>query len=354
MSVDRVRFGIVGAGMIAEFHALAIEAMADAELVAVFARRPEAAEVLAARFGCTAYTDYAAFLDHDGLDIVTICTPSGAHLEPVVAAAAAGKHILCEKPLEVTCARIDQMIATCDEANVMLAGIFPRRFNPATELLRDAVAKGRFGKIASADASVKWWRSQDYYDSGAWRGTHELDGGGALMNQSIHTVDLLLHVMGDVKAVWAQTRLVAHSGIDVEDTAVAMLEFENGALGTIQGSTACWSEKGHPAEVQICGSHGSVFMADDRFRVWEFREPETADAEILATYGQKSDAAGAGAADPTAIDFGWHQANFEDAVKAMHEGRAPSVDGREARRAVALIRAIYQSAASGGAKVEVV
>ena len=340
--------------MIAEFHARAIEAMADAELVAVFGRRPEPANALASRFGCAAYSDFAAFLAHDGLDIVTICTPSGAHLEPVLAAAAAGKHILCEKPLEVTCDRIDQMIAACNTSGVMLAGIFPRRFNPATKLLRDAVTDGRFGKIASADASIKWWRSQDYYDSGAWRGTWALDGGGALMNQSIHTIDLLLHVMGEVSAVRALTRLVAHSGIEVEDTAVAMLEFANGALGTIQGSTACWSQRGHPAEVQICGSDGSAFLVDDRFSVWEFREPLAADADVLATYGLAADAAGAGAADPAAIDFRWHQANFEDAVSALREQRKPSIDGLEARRAVALIRAIYQSAARGGARVEVI
>ena len=201
-----------------------------------------------------------------------------------------------------------------------------------------------------ADAYVKWWRSQDYYDSGAWRGTWALDGGGALMNQSIHTIDLLLHVMGDVTSVRAETRRVAHYGIEVEDTAIAMLEFANGALGVIQGSTACWSAEGHPAEVQITGSEGSVFMSDDKFRVWEFRRPRPEDDDVRKHLGVNDNAAGAGAADPSAIDFAWHQRNFEDAIRSLEERSAPAIDGHEGRRSVALINAIYRSAAAGGEK----
>lgn len=353
MTSPPIRFGITGPGMIAEFHAQAIAAILNAELVAVHGRDAAKVASFAKRHGGTAYTDYDSFLAHSPLDVVTVCTPSGHHLEPVEAAARAGKHIICEKPLEVTLPRIDRMIDECDRAGVMLAGIFPRRFNPSTHLLREAVRDGRFGRIAMADAYVKWWRSQDYYDSGAWRGTWALDGGGALMNQSIHTVDLLLHIAGDVRQVRARTALIAHSGIEVEDTAVAMLEYVNGALGVIQGSTACWSENGHPAEIQICGDGGSVFMADDKFRAWEFRDARPEDADIREAYGLATAAAGAGAADPKAIDFTWHQRNFEDAIAALDAGRTPSVDGREARRAVALIRAIYDSAAAGGAEVEV-
>ncbi|MGI9476330.1 MAG: Gfo/Idh/MocA family protein [Hyphomicrobiaceae bacterium] len=347
-----MRFGIIGAGMIAGFHARAIAAMAGAELVAVYARRAEAATELTGQFGGTAYDDLDAFLAHDGLEVVTICTPSGAHLEPAIAAARAGKHIICEKPLEVTTERIDRMIAACRDAGVCLAGIFPRRFNPATDHFREAVAAGRFGRIALADAIIKWWRPQSYYDNGAWRGTWALDGGGALMNQSIHTVDLLLHIMGDVESVRAQTRLIAHEGIEVEDTATAMLTFKNGALGTVQGSTACWSAAGHPAEIQVCGEHGSVFMSDDRFKVWEFARESGADRRIRDSFGLDANAAGAGAADPSAIDFSWHQRNFEDVVEAIRAGRAPTIDGTEARRAVALIEAIYQSAKADGGRVD--
>ncbi len=353
MNNDNPKFGIIGAGMIAEFHAQAIAAMSGAELVAVFARRKAAADEFAARNQCRAYSDLARFLEHEPLDIVTICTPSGAHLEPASAAAAAGKHVICEKPLEVSTERVDRMIGACAEAKVMLAGIFPRRFNPATALLKQAVDDGRFGHLAIADAIVKWWRDQTYYDSGAWRGTWRLDGGGALMNQSIHTVDLLLHVMGDVKAVRAETALLAHERIEVEDVAVAMLEFANGALGIVQGSTACWSRTGLPAEIQISGSGGSVVLTDDKFRVWEFRDEDARDRAVRRQYGLDSAAAGAGAVDPKAIDFTWHQRNFEDVLDALRTGRRPMVDGREGRRAVALIEAIYASARSRGARVEV-
>lgn len=345
--------GVIGVGMIAAFHARAIAAMPNARLVAAYGRRREAAEAFAAEYACAAFTDLDAMLALPDLDIVTICTPSGAHLEPTLAAARAGKHVICEKPLEVTVDRVDAMAAACDAAGVALAGIFPRRFNPATRMLRAAVEAGRFGRVAMADAYVKWHRTQAYYDSGAWRGTWALDGGGALMNQSIHTIDLLLHVMGEVKTVSAQTRLIAHDRIEVEDTAVALLEYASGAVGVIQGSTAAWSKSGHPAEVQIVGEGGSVFLADDRFRVWEFAEETAEDDRIRETLGTQAEGAGAGAADPGAIDFSWHQRNFEDALAAIDAGRPPAIDGREARRAVALIRAIYESAADGGRKVEV-
>ena len=348
-----MRFAIIGAGMIAEFHARAIRAMPGAELAAVYARRDEAAQGFAARHDCRPFSDLDALLAEPDIDIVTICTPSGAHLEPVEAAARAGKHVICEKPLEVTSDRIDRMIEACETAGVTLAGIFPRRFNAATRLLKKAVDDGRFGRIALADAHVKWWRPQAYYDSGAWRGTWDLDGGGALMNQSIHTIDLLLHLMGDVATVSAETRLVAHQGIEVEDTAVALLAFSSGALGSVQGSTACWSATGHPAEIQICGEKGSVFMTDDRFRVWEFADEMPEDARISAEFGLDATAAGAGAADPAAIDFTWHQKNFEDVVAAIGGGHAPAIDGREARRAVRLIESVYRSARNDGRKERV-
>lgn len=348
-----VGVGVVGLGMIAEFHGLAVGAMAGAHIAGCCSARPGAAEDFAGRHGGAAYDSLDGLLADDGVDLIAICTPSGAHLEPALAAFAAGKHVLCEKPLEVTTARVDQMIRAAEEAGVLLGGVFPRRFNPSTELLRQAVADGRFGRISSADAYVKWWRPQAYYDSAGWRGTVALDGGGALMNQSIHTIDLLLHVMGDVASVRAETRLVAHAGIEVEDVAVAMLEFKSGGLGVIQGTTAAWSKEGHPAEVQIVGDGGSAFLADDKFRVWEFADETPADEKVRTTYGAQADQAGAGAADPAAIDFGWHQRNYEDVVAALNDGRKPLIDGAEARRAVALIEAIYASAANGGAKQEV-
>lgn len=339
-----MQFGIIGAGMIAEFHAKAIAAISGARLVAIFARRKDVGDDFSARHGCTAYSDLQAFLAHPDLQVVTICTPSGAHLEPVIAAAAAGKHIICEKPLEVTVDRIDEMIDACDHAGVGLAGIFPRRFSPAVSHLKKAIVDGRFGRISLVEATIKWWRTQAYYDSGAWRGTWDLDGGGALMNQSIHTIDLLLHLMGDADSIQADAALRAHRDIEVEDTAAAIMRFEGGALGVVQGSTACWSANGHPAEIQICGDHGSVFMSDDKFRVWEFADETSADQCIRTEFGLANGSPGAGAADPSAIDFSGHQRNFEDAISAFSAGRPPLVDGKEARRAVALIQAIYKAA----------
>ena len=164
-------------------------------------------------------------------------------------------------------------------------------------------------------------------------------------------IDQLIYLAGDVESVCASTACLAHEGIEVEDTAVAILEFKNGARGVIQGSTACWSSTGHPAEVNLCGDKGSAFLADEKFRVWDFAESAPEDEQVRAELMQGSDAKGLGANDPKAINFTGHKLNFEDVVKAIKEGRSPSVDGREARRAVALICAIYESARNNGAKV---
>tara|TARA_R110002096_G_scaffold292704_10_gene487164 strand:- start:21 stop:1067 length:1047 start_codon:yes stop_codon:yes gene_type:complete len=346
-----MKFGIIGAGMIANFHAKAIQAMEGGELHSFYGRRQEAVDELVAEHGGKGFTDLDAFLSDPELDIVTIATPSGAHLEPAIAAAKAGKHVICEKPLEITPERIDLMISACEDAGVTLSGIFNRRFHPAMDAFKKAVDDGRFGTLTLCEASVKWFRDQAYYDSGAWRGTWKLDGGGALMNQSIHLIDQLIYLAGDVASVSASTACLAHEGIEVEDTAVAILEFKNGARGVIQGSTACWSSTGHPAEVNLCGDQGSAFLADEKFRVWDFAESAPEDKVVEAELMQNSEAKGLGANDPSAINFTGHQLNFEDVVSAIQEGRPPSVRGQEARRAVALICAIYESAKNGGAKV---
>ncbi|GAA5496536.1 myo-inositol 2-dehydrogenase [Rubritalea halochordaticola] len=346
-----MKFGIIGAGMIARFHAQAINAMEEGTLHSVYARDAAKAESFAEEFGCKAYTDFETFLADQELEVVTIATPSGAHLEPALAAAKAGKHIACEKPLEVTTERVDEMIAAADAHGVKLAGIFNRRFSPAVAAIKQAAEQKRFGTLALAEASIKWYRDQAYYDSGAWRGTWKLDGGGALMNQGIHTVDQLIYIAGPIKRLSASMATLAHEGIEVEDTAVAVLEFENGARGVIQASTACFSKTGHPAEVQLCGDQGSAFLTDESFRVWDFAEEQEEDAEILSTLMQGADQ-GLGANDPTAINFYGHQRTFEDLVTAIQNDTVPAVDGHEARKAVAVIRAIYESAQNGGKWVE--
>jgi predicted dehydrogenase len=244
------------------------------------------------------------------------------------------------------------MIAACKQHKVMLAGIFQRRFNEATGVFKKAVAAGRLGKVTLADAYIKWYRTQEYYDSGYWRGTWKLDGGGALMNQSIHTIDLLYYLAGDVEWVCAFAATAAHKRIETEDNAVAVLKFKNGAMGVIEGSTSCYSPGGHPAEVHMCGSEGSIFMRDEAFAVWEFKKGRSNDKKILQKLGVKAGGAGVGAADPAAISFVQHQKNFENIVRALKTNTAPMVDGPEGRKSVEIILAIYQSALKGGKPVQ--
>ena len=351
MSEKQFKIGIIGAGVIADFHAQAIQAMNGAELVAAYARKESKAADFSSKYGCHAYSNLDNFLAHPELDIVTICSVSGVHLDHTLAAAKAGKHIICEKPLEINTDRIDQMIQICEENEVFLSGIFPRRFNESTRIFQEAIQQGRLGKIVLCDTQIKWWRTQEYYDSGAWRGTWDLDGGGALMNQSIHTIDLMLHLMGDVSSVSASGGLEAHEGIEVEDIAVAILEFKSGARGVIQASTACYSNDGLPASIHICGDQGSIMMVDDKFSIWDLKDTHKEDDEILSKYGLVQKSSGAGAADPKAIDFQWHQRNFENALDALRKNTKPEIDGKEGRRAVELITAIYKSINSNGAQI---
>jgi predicted dehydrogenase len=344
-------FGIIGGGMIANHHAKAILAMDEANLGAIYARNPEKAKRLGEQYNCKSYSNLDNFLADDSIDIVTIATPSGAHLEPTLMAAKAGKHIICEKPLEVTPERIQQMIDVAKEEKVLLSGIFNRRFNPAVENLKNAAENNRFGTLALCDAQIKWFRTQEYYDSGAWRGTMELDGGGALMNQGIHTIDLLLYLVGDVKRLSASMALLTHENIAVEDTAVAILEFKNGARGVIQGSTSCWSSTGHPAEIQLCGDKGSVFLTDESFRVWDFKHKTKQDEFVQSNLMQGAEK-GLGANDPNAINYLGHQRNFENVIKALKTGNKPLITGEEAMKSVRLINAIYESANNNGNWVE--
>jgi len=346
-----MKFGIIGAGMIGHFHAKAITAMNGGSLHSVFDLRAEAAAKLADEYGAKAFSDIDAFLADPELEIVTIGTPSGAHLDPALAALNAGKHVICEKPLEITTERIDTLMAAAAANQRTLAAVLNRRFHPGMDAFKKAAGEGRFGILTSASAYVKWYRDQAYYDSAGWRGTWALDGGGALMNQSIHTVDALLHLAGPAKSVQANAACLAHERIEVEDMLVAIVEFQNGARGVIECSTCTWSKDGHPARVQLAGTDGSVFLADESFELWDFRDERPEDAEIRRTL-MKGQEAGLGANDPKAINFYQHQRNFEEVVNAIQEGREPSTSATEARKSVALITAIYESARNNGAKIE--
>ena len=341
------KIAIIGAGMIADFHAKAIRDLSNARLIAVYGRNRTKAEELANRYECDAYDDIDELMSLGELDVVTIATPSGAHLEPAIKAAKSGKHILCEKPLEVSAPRILKMIKECSDNKVVLGGIFNRRFNPAVRLFKQAIENGRFGKIAIADAQIKWFRTQEYYDSGQWRGTWKLDGGGALMNQAIHTIDLLQYLMGDILSLSGNVSTIAHKGIEVEDTAVAMLKFKNGALGSIQASTACWSKNGHPAMINISGNRGSVFLSDDKFSVWEFDDEQKEDVVVHNKLMKRSEV-GLGANDPNAINHEGHTLNISAFLEAIEHNKTPEIDGLEAMKSVRIIRAIYESAEKNG------
>jgi len=273
--MKKLGFGIIGLGAIADFHARAIKELDGCELVNCYHYREERANEFAKKHGCTAYTDLDKFLADDRLDIVAIATPSGAHLDGALAAAKAKKHVIIEKPLEITKDRCTQIINACKEHNVKLAGIFQSRFFDSSKILKEAIEKGRFGKIVMADAQVKWFRSQAYYDSAAWRGTWALDGGGALMNQSIHAIDLLLWLVGDVSEVFAFADTLSHERIEVEDTAVAVLRFNSGAMGVIEGTTSAYP--GFLKRLEILGTKGSAILEEESIIAWQFEDEEPGD-----------------------------------------------------------------------------
>jgi UDP-N-acetyl-2-amino-2-deoxyglucuronate dehydrogenase len=282
-------------------------------------------------------------LAHPGLDVVSVCTPSGAHREPAVRAANAGKHVVVEKPLEITVPRCDAIINACDEVGVRLCAIFPSRFSPANVALKRAIDEGRFGRLTLGDTYVKWWRSQEYYDSGGWRGTWALDGGGALMNQSIHNVDLIQWLMGDVASLQAMTATLCHERIEVEDTAIAMVRFQSGALGVIEAATSAYP--GLLKRTEIHGENGSVRVEQDNILLWQFRTEEPGDTAMVSAKGTVS----GGAGDPRDISHAGHREQLSEFLHAIDENRPPRVDGREGRKAVEIIRAIYQSAKTGQA-----
>lgn len=340
-----VGYGIIGCGNIGPVHAAAIAEVRGAKLTGVADVRLETAQKLAGQYGADAFDDYREMLKRDDIQAISLCVPSGLRAEIAVDCAKAGKHILSEKPLDVTTKRIDKIIKAADDAGVNLGCIFQSRFSEGAEAIRAALDQGRFGKVVLGDAYIKWYRSQEYYDSGAWRGTWKLDGGGALMNQGIHYVDLLQWLMGPVKSVYARTALVAHERLEVEDLATAIIEFESGAQGVIEASTAIWP--GHPARIEIHGTDGSAAMEDGKIVSWEFNKSKPADKKIEAAMAGDS-ALGSGASDPlSSLKIEGHRRQIADFTKAIQKGVKPAIEGREGRLAVALIEAIYKSARTG-------
>jgi predicted dehydrogenase len=339
-------FAIVGCGLIARFHVRALAEVPGARLIALVSRRRANAEKMAGELGlhCDLATDLDSALARPDVHVVIVTTPSGAHLEPAVAAARAGKHVVVEKPLEISLERCDRIIDACDRAGVKLCTIFPSRFADANRTLKAAVDAGRFGRLTLGETTCKWWRPQSYYDEGGWKGTRALDGGGALMNQAIHNVDLLSWMMGPVRQIMGFTATLAHERIEVEDTAVACLRFANGALGVIEATTSV--HPGLPKTIAVHGDHGTAVIEQEDVLRWEFTPATAEDRAIKERFAQKVGASG-GASNPAAISHVYHQRQLADFVRAIASGTEPLVDGREGRKAVEIILGIYRSAATG-------
>jgi predicted dehydrogenase len=330
-------FAILGAGMVSRYHAQAIAATPGARLVAVSRSDKERAAAAAQELGVPCETSDEALLARGDVDAVCIATPSGLHAEQAIAAARAGKHVLVEKPMALDLADADAMIAACHRAGVLLGVALQRRTDPTLQAVRETV--GGLGRLVLGAATVPYFRSQSYYDSAAWRGTWALDGGGALMNQGIHLVDLLLWFMGEVAELSAVTATLARS-IEVEDCVAARLRFANGALGSIVATTA--AAPGFPHRVEVYGTRGGVQIEGETVARWEGEAPPP-----VAPAASPS-VAGAGGS-PTGISAVGHRRLVEDFVAAIRGGRAPIVPGEEGRRSLAVVLAIYEAARTGRA-----
>ncbi|NLX14731.1 MAG: Gfo/Idh/MocA family oxidoreductase [Phycisphaerales bacterium] len=338
-------FGIIGAGMIGGIHAEAIKGLPNAELVSICDNVPGAAEAFGKRYGCQSECELDKFMSRDDLDVVTVATPSGLHAENAIAAARYGKHCIVEKPIDISLEKIDRMIEAHAKAGTKVGGVFNMRYDHTAKLAKQAVDQGRFGRLTFGLAYGPWWRDQSYYDKGGWRGTWAMDGGGALMNQGIHTIDMLQWLMGPVKKIHAFTKILAHERIEVEDTASATLEFANGALGTIACTTSMWP--GHFRTIEISGDRGTVAIADNSFFFWQFADEKPEDEAIRREHVHFP-AASVGASDPKAgLIPDNHRANFADFLEAIEQNREPTISGHEARKSVEIILAIYRSAQTG-------
>jgi UDP-N-acetyl-2-amino-2-deoxyglucuronate dehydrogenase len=351
-----MKFAIVGAGLIGDLHAQTIAGLPQAQVGAVVDVRLDHAQALAARHQALALTDLFEALSLPDIDAVAICTPSGQHADMVVAALNAGKHVVVEKPLDISLEAAYRVAAAERDSDRRVTVISQHRFDTSSRVVHDAVSSGRLGKVSSGIASISWWRSQAYYDSAGWRGTWALDGGGALMNQGIHTIDLLVWFLGEPVEVFAWTGLLAHERIEVEDTAVATIRFANGALGVIQGTTSAYP--GLNARVQIHGDRGSAVIDDDELTYFHAAHdgetspdigagsPDHQAAALLAAQARSADSGTAGL-KPTS-----HTAQYQDFLSSVIKDHPPLVTVAEAIRTLAVIRAIYESA-DGGRPVRV-
>ncbi|PWT75386.1 MAG: gfo/Idh/MocA family oxidoreductase [Chloroflexi bacterium] len=336
-----IGFAIVGAGMIAEYHAGAIAETPGARLVALCRADAVRAAETETRFGAPCEPTYAALLARRDVEAVCICTPSGLHAEQTVAAALAGKHVLVEKPMALTLTEADTMIEICREKQVLLGVALQRRTDPSFVAAQAAIAEGALGQLVLGGVTVPYLRTQDYYRSAAWRGTWRLDGGGALMNQGIHLLDLLLWYMGDAAEVQAQMTTLAHP-IEVEDCVTATVRFTNGALGSVAATTA--AAPGYPHRVEVYGDQGGLLIAGEQIARWESTSMSHIPRVTATTASEVELGAGS---SPRGISGEGHRRLIADFVYALREKRPPIVPGTEGRRSLALAVAIYEAARTG-------
>jgi predicted dehydrogenase len=353
-----IRYGVIGCGAIHSVHCDCLQKIEGAHLVAVYDTVQEKADRTAEKYGVQSATSLEELF---GLvDAVTICVPSGLHAELGIQAAKAGKHVLVEKPIDVSVEAATSLIEACEANGVKLGTISQHRFSDAIRKLYDTAQSGGFGKLLEGDAYIKWYRTQAYYDSGDWRGTWKLDGGGCLINQGVHYIDMIQWIMGGVKSVQAQVRTAAHD-IEVEDIATALVEYKNGAIGVIQGSTSFYP--GLAERLEVHGKFGSVILEGDKPKLWKIDAAAAAEGlygggvlmqptPSLHLHDQEDMVAGA-ASDPTAVWGEQHRLQIEDFTHAIVEDRDPAMTGRMAIEPLKVILAIYESSRQNGARVEI-
>jgi len=330
--------GLIGGGNITETHARAARAVRGVEIAAIYGTNLESVSRLTREYGGSAYSDFEQFLAHRPMDLVAIGTPSGLHAAQGIAAAQRGLHVLTEKPIDISTERADALIAEAEKADVKLGVFFQDRSKPDILRVKNALDAGVLGKPILADARVKWYRPPDYYAKSRWRGTFALDGGGALINQAVHTVDLLLWMFGNVASVQASSKTALHS-IEAEDTLVALLQFASGALGVLQATTSAYP--GYPRRLELTGSEGTVIIEQDRLLAADLRTPP----QDLLRSGEAD--RNPSADSPVVSDVRGHQAVLEDFLAAIQANTTPRCDGREGRRSLALVEAIYEACKTG-------
>jgi len=328
------RIGILGGGGISETHARAAQEVDGLELVAFGGRNRESLRRLSATFGGASYTDLNSFFNHQPMDGVIIGSPSALHAQQGITAAEHGLHVLVEKPIDVTVARADALIDACARAHVKLGVCYQDRFAPDANRLKDFIESDGLGKILLVTSHVKWYRPPEYYSGSGWRGKPELDGGGALMNQGVHTIDLLLWLLGDVKSVYVLSRTLLHD-IESEDTLVATLEFANGAIGTLEATTSAFP--GYERRIEITGSEGTIIFKHDRIVAADLRK------DFPGGLSTQQHDTNHSASSPIVSDVTGHKRIIEDFLQAIKTDGSPRCDGNEGRRSVELVQAIYKS-----------